>query len=531
MSNSYESHSDDPAVDSTLQCAGCKHRLLAAQYPPGVACPRCRDKRRRLPDGTLLPRRSLLPWIILIDLLVTALLVVALLYYFVWREPPVPPPTVEPAPGPTVNAPAAAPARAAGVSRVPFALVDPARISISVPSYSDATAIPTITGDDLLPEDEHYEPIEFVGPPPHQRENSEDVLASPQQPWTLHALIHGDLHDTFDERVLNSERWATLAHESPDPCQSYFMLNRGQLLLGATEGRPQGPEHVIWTHEIEGDFDASIDYRWIVSPRDGQCGMYLECVDGDGEILGFVDITAWGTDAESRKIIFRSEGDRGAVSSVPCPGEGRIRVSRRGSLLAASLWNDGWQGIGDAACSSTPMYLRLAGYSSSSCPRYAIALDDLEVNHRSESVARLVPRDPSQPDAMAFRDTEEHGKVSTPGRDTGVVSIREAPIASGSPGKAHTSLPHAMAALPTGRIAAEFRNPSGQDLMVGLRKREEGLDLRLPAGASKRAMIPSGTYTMMVRPIGSPGPYFASDVISIPAGASTVTFVIASGTP
>lgn len=573
MANIYDPLPEESPDETTLQCAGCNERLAAATYPPGVPCPTCRSPRRRMPDGQVLPKRSILPWIILLDLVVTALIAAALVYYFVWRNPPVPPPAIEQHPGGTVKAPEPEPETPAPVA-APEPPVRPMReVAETAITFLDALAtsdtamnaevriddsdgdgiptisgsgiaselpepftsprqetvalddfetIPTITGDDFEPLEENYEPIEFVNPPqPHL--SDAPVTQSTDASWSLHAVLNGNIHDAFKGRALDNSRWAMTFHESPDPCQAYFMLNREQLLVGATEARPQGPETIIWAQGITGDFETSMDFRWLLAPKDGQCGIYLECVDIDGNVLAFLDLSSWAQDSDARKVIFRCGGEGSPVSSINCPAEGRIRLMRRGQILEASLWDQAWQTIGTGPCSGGEIYLRWSGYSSSSCPRYALALDDFEVNHRRETVLAFTPRARQAPAAMDLIDAD--AAPETP-QSTGVVSIRESPLASGARGEAYSALPYAMAALPTGSIAADLRNQSDRDLMVGLRTDREGIDLRLPAGASKRAMIPAGTYTVVMRPVDQPTHLLESDEIDIPPATSSIVFAL-----
>ena len=586
----YDPMPEESPDEITLQCAGCNERILAATYPPGVPCPMCRSPRRRMADGSILPRGSLLPWIILVDAIVTALLVGALLYYFVWRNPVVPPPPIEHTPAPTVETPTSAipapvslpgpvpieppkrpmrqdteqpvsfldiipePAIAldAGVliddedgdgiptirgsgtaSSEPYGLVEPAMPAAAAAHAEVAdSAIPTISGDDLDLLDEDYVPIEFVNPPAPQqwRQGTADMPATSSS-WSLYTLVSGNVHDEFSDRPREQSRWTKTFHQSPDPCQAYFMLSREELLVGATEGRPQGPEAMTWAGGMVGDFEAAIDFRWVLPPQDGQCGMYLECVDRDNRVLAFLDISAWGQDDDARKIIFRCGSDSGAVNSLTCPGRGRIRVNRHGDTIAAAVWDTAWRTIGEGRCSDGEVFIRLSGYSSTSCPRYALALDDFEVKHSMETTSPFLPRPEHRSPTMGLLepDTDSDAVGSNDvnsGSRPGVVSIREAPLASGAPGPAYSALPYAMSALPTGSVTADLRNQSDRDLMVGFRTEREGLDLRLPAGATKRAMIPAGAYTVVMRPLDEPGRLFESAAFTIAPSSSSITLAV-----
>lgn len=129
-------------------------------------------------------------------------------------------------------------------------------------------------------------------------------------------------------------------------------------------------------------------------------------------------------------------------------------------------------------------------------------------------------------DAEASVPGESAPVGEDPGGRPGVVSIREAPLASGARAPLYSALPYAMSALPTGSVTAELRNPSGRDVMVGFRTEQEGLDLRLPAGASKRAMIPPGAYTLIMQPIDEPGRLFESGAVVVPPGSSSIAVTI-----
>jgi hypothetical protein len=558
------------AQDATLQCAGCKGRISAGTYPPGVPCPQCRSVRRRMDDGTILPKRSMLPWIILIDILVTALLAAGIIYYFSNR------PATEPV---TDNSPLSevspveplhvANAEPTPAREEPIALVEKPAITFldalpdpsieidieiadsdgdgiptirgegSAPPISEEVigptalpppsepgdippVIPTITGEDLEILDEDYAPIEFVGPPSAGPSPSPAIDSDiPPSAWSLEAVVDADMHDAFDDRGLKSSHWTSAFHETPDPCQAYFMLSREQLLVGATEARPQGPQTLTWTTELSGDFEASIDFRWVLPPREGQCGLYMECVDSEGEPVVFVDLVAWGPGDDARKMIFRCAGGAGAVHSLEIPAFGRIRITRQGSVFASEVWDQTWKTVGKATLDTGALKFRLSGYTSSDCPRFALALDDFQFTHRDRSIQRLA----EQVAAVDLAASEVGPPLASADRP-GVVSIREAPDASGAPARPYSSLPYAMAALPTGSIAADLHNGSDTDMMVGLRSEHEGLDVRVPARATKRAMIPAGAYTVVLRNVETPGQLLESAPIHVPPGTSALSLTM-----
>ena len=338
-------------------------------------------------------------------------------------------------------------------------------------------------------------------------------------------MVDADMHDAFDDRGLKPSHWTSAFHETPDPCQAYFMLSREQLLIGATEARPQGPETLTWTTELSGDFEASIDFRWVLPPREGQCGLYMECVDAAGDPVVFVDLVAWGVGDDARKMIFRCVGEAGAVHSLEIPALGRIRITRQGSVFASEVWDQSWKTVGKATLDTGALQFRLSGYTSSDCPRFALALDDFQFTHRDRSIQRLAEQVAAGGAAVDLAAGEPGPPLASADRP-GVVSIREAPYASGAPARPYSTLPYAMAALPTGSIAADFHNDSDTDVMVGLRTEHEGLDVRLPARATKRAMIPAGAYSVVLRNVETPGQLLGSTPIHVPPGTSALSLTL-----
>jgi hypothetical protein len=574
----YDPLAEEQVAAPLLTCLGCSGRISAAAYPPGVPCPYCQSLRRRLQDGTIAPRRSAIVWIIVIDLIITALIVLAVLYYFVWRtSAPVPGPMPAPEPeGVAVVSPVAAPdlvTLAAAFEQVPAADPIPVREPAPPPvasgagyhiSDDDGDGIPTISGygatpagipfiasaapaprlpggatalppvptiseGDMAVLDEDYVAVEWAQPlpqdPAHRREA--DV---PDREFGLHVTlaVHAQVHESFAGKVIDGSRWQIRHPESPDPCQPYFTMYRDQLLIGSAGGRPQGPVALGWAGSLRGDFEVGIDYRWVMTPTEGQSGMYIEWLDGEGAVAS-LDLAAWGEEDDARRVLFqsRSAGAPDPVQSVLAPKQGRLRMTRSGGVLAVSVWDGVWQPIGETACEGGPLQLRLSGYSSTLCPRYAIALDDLEVKqHLTQRLAVQDHRqEPAAATALAGSGVVQEDLPITGYARPQVVSIREAPDASSKPARPAASLPYAMAGLPTGPVIVLLRNHSSHDLFCGLRRDRQGMDLRVAAGSSKQVHIPAGDYTALFRAAGHPA-VLETARFHVPAATTSIAITL-----